>query len=50
MGLGRQVVNEQGAHKLEQLLRQQRLARRADAEREPIRHSTDFLGEPPSAT
>ena len=52
MRLGRQIVNEQGAHKLEQLLRQQRLARRANTKGEPIRHSADFLGEPsrPGAT
>lgn len=34
--LGRKVIDEQGTHQLGQLLRQQRLARRADAEEESI--------------
>ena len=46
--LRRKVVDQQGAHKLGQLLWQQGLACRADAKEDPIRHRADFLREPPS--
>ena len=41
----RQIVEQKGTNKTRQLLRQERLARRADAQGQPIRDSSDLLSK-----
>ena len=46
IGLRRKVINQQGANRLGQLLRKQRLTQRSNSKQEPVRESADFLGKP----